>query len=55
MITLTTGQVLATDPDWAVATGGDYAADALVECYRVSDSEQRVAFYAQFIADGTYP
>lgn len=55
MITLATDQALATDPAWAVLHGGNFAPDALVEVYRVSDPVQVVAYHAQFIAEGTYP
>ena len=55
MIHLETDQPLFHDPAWAVKTGGDYAPDALVEVYRVADPAQVVAYFAQFIFDGTYP
>jgi len=55
MINLLTGQPLFIDVAWAVKAGGDYAPDELVEVYRVSDPKQVVAYYAQFIAEGTYP
>jgi hypothetical protein len=54
-ITLDTDQLLFSDPEWAVLVGGDYAADALVDVYRLSDPTQVVAYYAQFIANGTNP
>lgn len=44
-----------TDPEWEVVKGGEYAPDALVEVRRVSDPTQVVAYYAQFVAEGTYP
>ena len=55
LLTLKTGQLLFSDPCWAVKTGGNYDPDELVEVYRLSDPVQVVAFYAQFIAEGTYP
>lgn len=44
-----------TDAGWRVVTGGVYAPDDLVPVYRVSDPDQTVAWYAQYILDGTYP
>lgn len=35
---------------YAVLAGGDYPLDALVECYRVVEPSQVVAFPASFIA-----
>lgn len=55
MITLETGQVCLTEPDWAVLNGGDYAPDVLVDCQRISDPSQVVAYYALFILTGEYP
>lgn len=55
MLTIATDQVLLTDNSWAVCVGGDYAPDALVECYRLSDPEQKVSYYASYIVNGEYP
>lgn len=55
MVTLTTDQHLATDSDWLVVTGGNFNDDTLVECYRSSDPEQVVAYYAVFTLSGEYP
>lgn len=55
MVTLETSQSCLTEPDWLVIVGGDYAPDALVECFREVDPSQRCAFYALFIATGEYP
>ncbi len=55
MITFEKNQPMATDPDWVVVTGGNYEPTDLVPVYRLSDPEQVVAWYAQFILDGTYP
>lgn len=55
MISLDTDQACLTEPDWFVVAGGDYAPDALVECWRMADPAQRCAFYALFIAAGEYP
>jgi hypothetical protein len=52
MVTLQTGQPLATNPEYVVVTGGDYQASDLVEVERVGFPDQRVAFQAQFIATG---
>lgn len=54
MITLETNQPLATDPDWAVVEGGTFNETELVECYRISAPEQRVAWYALFISTGEF-
>lgn len=55
MIDLETGQIVLLDPEWVVIAGGSYAASDLVECVRLADPSQRVAFYALFIATGEYP
>lgn len=55
MIALDQDQLVTGDTEYAVVVGGDYPDDALVECYRVMEPEQVVAFYASFIANGTYP
>lgn len=55
MISLDQEQPLFTDASYAVVASGDYAPDELVDCFRVNEPEQVVAFYAQFILDGTYP
>lgn len=47
--------VLYSEPQWAVLEGGEYAADALVPCYRIGDPTQQAAFYAIFITTGEYP
>ena len=55
MIKLEKDQVLLTEPTYAVKNAGDYASDDLVECYPIAEPDQTVAFYAIFIAEGTYP
>lgn len=55
MITLSTDQVLFSEPSWQVVVGGEFPADALVECYRTDEPEQRVAHYALFISTGEFP
>ena len=55
MTTLATDQPLLTDPEWLVVAGGDFNDDDLVECYRSSGPEQKVAYYALFILSGEYP
>lgn len=46
---------LYSEPQWSVLEGGEYAADDLVTCYRISDPTQQCAFYAIFITTGEYP
>lgn len=55
MITLLADQPVAGQQEYAVLTAGDYAPEALVDCYSVLNPANRVAFYACFCADGTYP
>lgn len=55
MITLSTDQVLFSEPDWRVVSGGDFPADALVECYRLDCPTQLVAYYASYISTGEFP
>jgi hypothetical protein len=55
MVHLDTDQPVLTQPEYAVVTGGDYAETDLVDVYRVGQPEQVVAYYAQFIYDGSYP
>lgn len=55
MITLETAQPCLTEPDWLVVAGGEFPQDALVECMRLGDLNQRCAFYALFVATGEYP
>lgn len=55
MFDLVTGQLVLNDPEWAVISSGTYAAADLVECVRLADTSQRVAFYAITVATGEYP
>ena len=55
MITLAKDQTTFNDYEWAVETAGIYAPDELVTVYRIQDTEQKVAFYAQYISTGEYP
>lgn len=55
MLELLSGQLVLNEPEWAVIAGGSYAETDLVECLRLSDPSQRVAFYALTIATGEYP
>ncbi len=55
MIELETDQEMFTDPGYRVVIGGTFAADDQVEVYRVDQPDQKVAFYAQYIALGEMP
>jgi hypothetical protein len=55
MLTLETGQICFSEPEWAVRVGGDYAPSDVVECYRIGHEDQVVAYIAQFVENGTYP
>lgn len=55
MIELETDQEMFTDPGYRVLAGGEFAPDEQVEVYRVGQPEQKVAFYARYIATGEMP
>jgi hypothetical protein len=55
MIALQADQEMFTDPGFRVVTGGDYDETDQVEVYRVDHPEQRVAFYAIYVATGQMP
>lgn len=55
MQTLFTNQPLFADSEWAVMRGGEYNDTDLVECYRVSDPSQIVAYHAIYINTGEFP
>ena len=55
MIELETDQGMFTDPGYRVVIGGGFAPDEQVEVDMVSHPEQRVAFYALYVATGEMP
>ncbi len=55
MIELQTDQEMFTDPGYRVVQGGTFAGDEQVEVYRADQPEQRVAFYAIYVATGQMP